>query len=57
MTCEHCKKAVEEVLRAIEGVSAVQVSLSERSARVEGSADPSLLVAAVIEEGFQASLA
>ena len=56
MTCDHCKKAVEQALQGVAGVDRVAVSLADKKAEVEGSADPQLLIAAVEEEGFQARL-
>ena len=56
MTCDHCKKAVEQALQGVAGVDRVAVSLADNKAEVEGSADPQLLIAAVEEEGFQARL-
>ena len=56
MTCDHCKRAVEEALGGVAGVASVTVSLADKKADVEGSADPQQLIAAVVEEGFQARL-
>ena len=39
MTCEHCVRAVTSALRAIEGVSDVEVSLAEKSATIHYDAD------------------
>ncbi|MEO3385069.1 heavy metal-associated domain-containing protein [Mesorhizobium sp. CAU 1741] len=58
MTCGGCKAAVERVLRAQPGVSAVTVDLEAGSAKVssEGSADPAGLVAAVENAGYDARI-
>ncbi len=53
MTCGHCKAAVEEALRGVDGVRTVQVDLEGGAAQVEGG-DVDALVAAVAEEGYQA---
>lgn len=54
MTCGHCKKAVEEALASVEGVTRVDVDLDAGHARVEGG-DVARLVAAVAEEGYTAT--
>lgn len=55
MTCGHCKKAVEQALAAVPGVEqVVEVSLEKGSARIDGTADPRALIAAVEEEGYKA---
>jgi copper chaperone len=57
MTCNHCVGHVKEALAAVPGVSGpVELTLAESEARVPGSADPQALVAAVVEEGYQAVL-
>jgi copper chaperone len=57
MTCGHCQSAVEGALESVAGVEAVRVDLDKGLAEVEGNADVSALVAAVEDEGYQASLA
>jgi copper chaperone len=55
MTCEHCIRAVQEELTALDGVQSVQVDLA--SGRVEIHSDrelaPAALAAAVDEAGYQ----
>jgi len=55
MTCGHCVAAVKKALEKVPGVRAAQVELATGRARVEG--DPSLeaLLAAVRDEGYQAT--
>ena len=55
MTCSHCVKHVAEALRAIDGVSEVEVLLEAGRARIRhrGTAVASLL-AAVEEAGYEA---
>ncbi len=56
MSCQHCVKAVTEALTAVAGVTAVrEVNLEQGLARVEGSATPEALVAAIREAGYQAT--
>lgn len=58
MTCGHCESAVEKALNAVPGVNrVVRVSRDNEEAVVEGSPDPKALVAAVEEEGYNASVA
>jgi copper chaperone len=58
MTCGHCEAAVRKALEAVPGVTrVVEVDRSRNLAVVEGDADASALVAAVVEEGYQASVA
>lgn len=54
MTCGHCKKAVEDALRSVEGVTSVEVDLEAGRARVEGG-DVDRMIAAVSEEGYTAA--
>jgi copper chaperone len=55
MTCGHCSAAVKKALERVDGVVMADVDLAAGRARVEGAADPSALVAAVRDEGYQAS--
>lgn len=57
MTCDHCQHAVKGALESVEGVQTAAVDLATGTAKVEGSADLNALVAAVEEEGYQATLA
>jgi len=56
MTCGHCQRAVKEALEGVSGVTQADVSLDEHHATVEGNADVQNLIAAVQEEGYQASV-
>ena len=58
MTCHHCVKAVNEELAKVPGVTkVVEVSLENKNAVVEGSADNAALIAAVAEAGYEARVA
>jgi len=57
MTCGHCVAAVKKALEAVPGVENAEVSLSEGRAAVRGAAPLGELVAAVMEEGYEARLA
>lgn len=53
MMCMHCAKAVEKALNAVEGVTAVTVSLEEKQAVVEGTAADEALKAAIVDAGYE----
>jgi len=57
MTCNGCVRHVDKALRAVPGVSAVEVSLPEQSAKIvhDDSAGLPALVAAVETAGYEAS--
>lgn len=55
MTCGHCQTAVASALETVEGVESATVDLDSGVAKVEGSPDVQALIAAVEEEGYQAS--
>ena len=52
MNCPHCQAAVTKSISAVEGVKNVDVNLSTGIATVEGNPDPSAVVAAVRNAGF-----
>ncbi|MBP8198102.1 MAG: heavy-metal-associated domain-containing protein [Chromatiaceae bacterium] len=55
MTCGHCEQAVRQALAAVPGVTAVlEVDRGQQRAAVEGNPDPTALIAAIKDEGFQA---
>lgn len=56
MTCDHCQHAVTSALASVEGVQRARVDLAEGTAEVEGDAPSAALIAAVENEGYQASL-
>ena len=55
MTCGHCSAAVKKALEGVDGVTAADVDLAAGRARVQGPADPAVLIAAVHDEGYRAS--
>lgn len=59
MSCGHCVKAVAQALESVDGVVRADVDLESGTAKVELSGDVSSdrLIAAVKEEGYEASLA
>ena len=56
MTCDNCVHHVTEAIRAIPGVTEVNVSLEDKSATVDGEIDVAKIVAAVEEEGYEAAV-
>lgn len=56
MHCEHCVRSVTRALRAVPGVTRVEVTLEPERARVVGQVDPAALVSAVRDEGYEASV-
>lgn len=57
MSCNNCVGHVRQALSGVAGVSGpVEVSLERGEATVAGAADPQALVAAVVEEGYDAVL-
>ncbi len=55
MVCAGCVSAVEEALRAVDGVTTASVNLGERSASVSGDIVPEALIEAVAGAGFRAA--
>ncbi len=56
MSCAACVARVEKAVGKVEGVESCAVSLLTNSMGVEGSADPSEVIAAVEDAGYGASL-
>jgi len=59
MHCDHCKKRVEDALKANKGVKKVSVSLEEACAEVEvaaGKIDGAALAESVNAIGFEAKV-
>ncbi|MCI6207506.1 MAG: copper ion binding protein [Corynebacterium glucuronolyticum] len=50
MTCGHCKKAVEEEVGAIDGVTAVEANVEAKNVTVTGDNVSEDAVAAAVEE-------
>lgn len=56
MTCPHCVKAVQSALTAVPEARNIQVDLASGRATVEGSPSIPALLAAVVDEGYEASV-
>jgi copper chaperone CopZ len=57
MTCDNCVHHVTEAIKGVPGVKHTEVRLSPQSATVEGEFDERAVIAAVEEEGYEASVA
>ena len=55
MTCEHCERNVEEALEDVGGIRSASADREAEAATVEGSAEPTTLVDAVEDAGYDAS--
>jgi copper chaperone len=54
MTCPKCVAHVTKALQGVSGVASAQVSLEKGEAVVEGTPELGALIAAVVEEGYEA---
>ncbi len=57
MTCDNCVQHVTKAIKEVSGVTAVEVSLADKSAKVEGAFDDAKVIEAVVEEGYEAAVA
>jgi copper chaperone len=55
MSCQHCVGAVTRALESVPGVTGVQVDLSTGLTRIQGEADPAVLIQAVVDAGYGVS--
>ena len=55
MSCNHCKMTVEKVLRGLDGIEDVEVSLEEKKATIKTSKDVSNeeIKKVIEEEGYE----
>lgn len=56
MTCGHCVAAVTKALEKIDGVEKAEVDLDKNQAVVTGNADRDAMLAAIKQEGYDASV-
>ncbi|AXO86970.1 copper chaperone [Pseudomonas parafulva] len=57
MTCGHCVKAVTQAIQAVDAAAQVDVDLPGRQVKVQSESPAERIVAAIVEEGYQAQLA
>lgn len=55
MNCPHCRDSVDRSIAAVEGVTTVDVNLSDGIATVEGEHNPDDVIKAVQAAGFEIS--
>lgn len=53
MTCAHCVKAVESVLKGVEGVTDVKVTVGEAVVTTDGPPNQDVLREAIRSEGYE----
>jgi len=57
MTCDHCVRAVQAAVTALDGVDGAEVDLAAGTARVRGPAfETTAVLAAIADEGYEATL-
>lgn len=52
ISCDHCKRAIEQEVGAVPGVTTVTVDVAARSVLVEGTATDPAVRAAIDEAGY-----
>ncbi|WP_412460775.1 heavy-metal-associated domain-containing protein [Pseudomonas sp. SC11] len=57
MTCGHCVKAVTQAIQTVDAAAQVKVDLPGRQVKVQSESPAERIVAAIMEEGYQAQLA
>ncbi len=57
MSCGHCKAAVEKAVASVDAQAKVDVDLENRTVQVETTAANDALIAALKEEGYEATVA
>lgn len=55
MSCQHCVHAISQAVQAVAGVSKVEISLDDKSVRVEHSDEVQLstLIEAIKDAGYE----
>lgn len=56
MKCVHCQASVESAVKAVAGVTAVNVDLAAGTATVSGDFEPTAVTEAIAAAGFRASV-
>ena len=57
MTCGHCKAAVEKAVASVDTDAKVAVDLETRTVEIDTNADMAAILAALKEEGYEATKA
>lgn len=53
ISCDHCKRAIESEVGAVEGVESVTVDVEHRTVGVSGDAPDAAVRAAIEEAGYE----
>lgn len=53
ISCDHCRRAIEEEVGEVPGVAAVTVDVPARTVSVEGDAPDGAVLAAIAEAGYE----
>jgi len=53
ISCDHCKKAIEEAVAAIPEVDSVVVTVDRRVVEVAGAASDETVIAAIGQAGYE----
>lgn len=56
MTCGHCEKAVTRAIQTLDPQAQVQIQRDQNLVKVETTATPSAVVAAIEEEGYRVAV-
>ncbi|WKE66346.1 heavy metal translocating P-type ATPase [Gallaecimonas kandeliae] len=56
VSCAGCVRSIEKALGTVEGVEKASVNLADRSAHIEGSAEPQAMIEAIQAAGYDARL-
>ncbi|WP_428541422.1 heavy-metal-associated domain-containing protein [Profundibacter sp.] len=57
MTCGHCKAAVEKAVASVDADAKVAVDLETRTVEIDTNGDMAAIMAALKEEGYEATQA
>jgi copper chaperone len=53
ISCDHCKRAIEEALDGLPDVASAVVTVERRDVEVEGAASDEAVIAAIAEAGYE----
>lgn len=53
MTCDHCKRSIEEELDKLDGITEVVVNVDKKLVTVDGIAGDEAIVEAINEAGYE----
>ncbi|MCL6704004.1 cation transporter [Pseudomonas sp. T1.Ur] len=55
MSCGHCVKAITQALHAKDPEAEVEIDLGSKTVKVDSALPPGAVIAAIREEGYEAS--